>query len=169
MIWLAATCVLLAGMVGVLLTAVTLPGIWFMIGVALACQWWQGLFSWWTLGAAVALGLMAEAVELFASAAGSGRAGGSRHGAWGSIAGSLIGLIVGQLVIPIPILGALIGAVGGAGLGAILTERGVAKRTWGESYRSGRGAATGRLVSAVVKTAFAIVVAIMLTVDAYWN
>ncbi len=170
MIYLAASIVTLAALLGVVLTLITMPGIWFMIGVALMCFWWQpGMFSWWTIGIAIGLAAMAEVAELVASAAGAGKAGGTRHGAWGSIVGSLVGLLVGTFAIPIPILGSLLGAVLGAFAGAALAERGVAKRPWGESMKSGHGAAVGRLLSSVIKTAFALIVALMLVVDAFWN
>ncbi len=170
MIYVAASIVTLAALLGIVMTLVTLPGIWAMIAVALGCQLWQpGLFSWWTLAIVVVLALLAELVELVASAAGSKRAGGTRAGAWGSIGGSLIGLVLGQILIPIPIIGALIGAVAGAGLGAIALERGVSKRTWGESTKAGGGAAAGRLLSVFIKTGFACVVGFMLVVDAFWS
>lgn len=170
MIYLAASIVTLAAFLGIVLTLITMPGIWFMIGVALMCFWWQPeMFSWWTIGGVIVLAVMAEIAELVASAAGAGKAGGSKHGAWGSIVGSLIGLLLGTFMIPIPILGSLIGAVLGAFGGAALAERGVAKRPWGESVKSGQGAAVGRLLSSVIKTGFAIVVALTLVVDAFWN
>lgn len=170
MIYLAASIVTLGALLGVALTLITMPGIWFMIGVALVCFWWQpGMFSWWTIGAAITLAVSAELAELVASAAGSGKAGGTRHGAWGSILGSILGLVAGTLLIPIPILGSLLGAVLGAFVGAALAERGVAQRSWGESVKSGQGAAVGRLLSSVIKSAFAILVALLLVVDAFWN
>jgi hypothetical protein len=170
MIYLAASIVALCSLIGVALTLVTLPGIWFMIGVAMLCFWWQpSMFNLWTIVAAIALGVLAELAELLASAAGSGKAGGTRHGAWGSILGSLVGLLVGTVTIPIPIVGSLVGAIAGAFAGAALAERGVAQRPWGESMKSGQGAAVGRLLSSVIKSLFALVVALMLTVDAFWN
>ncbi len=171
MIYVAGSIVALAALVGVLLTAITLPGIWFMILVALAIDvlWRPDLLSWWTIGIAIGLALLSELVELVASAAGSKRAGGTRAGAWGSIGGSLIGLVLGSIFIPIPIVGSLIGAVVGAGVGAVIAERGFSERTWTESAKSGGGAAAGRLLSAIIKTAFAVVIAFMLVVDAFWN
>ncbi len=170
MIYLAASIVTLSALLGIVLTLITLPGIWFMIGVALLCFWWQpDMFSLWTLGAAIALGILAEIAELITCAAGAGKAGGTRHGAWGSIVGSLVGLVLGTFLILIPILGSLIGAVVGAFAGAVLAERGVAGRPWGESMKSGHGAAIGRLLSSVIKSAFAAAVAMILIVDAFWN
>jgi hypothetical protein len=48
-----------------------------------------------------------------------------------------------------------------------VAERGVSKRTWKESAAVGQGAAVGRLMSTVVKTAFACVASVVLVVDAW--
>lgn len=166
--WVAAVIVLLASVVGLALTALTLPGIWVLLAVALVCQVWQpGLFSWWTLAIAGALGVLAELIEFAASAAGAGKAGGTRSGAVGSVIGSLAGAIGGAVLLPIPILGSVAGAVVGAALGALVGERGVAGRTWGDSVRVGRGAAVGRLVAMVVKTGIAAGIGVQLTVAAF--
>lgn len=170
MIYVAASIVALGALVGVCLTAITLPGIWVMIAIALGCQLWQpSMLSWWTIGGAIVLGLAAEWVEFVASAAGAKCAGGTRAGAWGSILGSIVGLILGSFFIPIPIFGSLAGAVLGAGLGAIIGERGISQRTWVDSTKAGGGAAAARLLSALVKTVFACVIALILVVDAFWS
>ncbi|MAY75508.1 MAG: hypothetical protein CMJ31_12500 [Phycisphaerae bacterium] len=155
--------VILAAIVGVVLTFLTLPGIWIAVGVALVCQIiTPGLFNWWTLGAALVVAILAEVAEFLASAVGSGASGGTRYGAIGSIVGSLVGLLLGSFLIPIPFLGSILGAIIGAGAGALIAEMGIAKRSFAESFQSGRGAATGRAVSIVVKGGFAIVAALVL-------
>ncbi len=165
--WLGVSIVVVFAWLGVGLVAVTLPGIWIAVVVAVLVDWWRPeVMSTWVLVAAVVLAVIAEIVEFFASAAGSKRAGGTRSGAWGSLFGTVVGMIVGQILIPVFIIGAVIGGVVGAGLGALFAERGVAERTWGESWRSGRGAATGRALSIVFKTAIAAAVAVLLTADA---
>lgn len=165
--WVGAGIVVVCAWVGVGLVAVTLPGIWFLVAAALAVELWRPeVMSTWVLWSLVGLGLLGEVVEFVSSMAGSRRAGGSRAGAWGSLGGTVLGLVVGQVLIPIPIVGAVIGGVVGAGLGAVFTERGVAKRTWGDSWKSGRGAATGRALSIVFKTAVAAAAAVLATADA---
>lgn len=170
MTYLAATIVVLSGLAGIALTLLVMPGIWFMIGVAVAIAvfWQREMFSPWTLAAAVALALIAEIVELVASAAGSKRAGGTRPGAILSIVGGIVGAIVGTPLIPIPVIGTIAGAVIGAGLGAFIGERGLAARGWKDSARSAGGAAAGRLVATIVKTAFAAAIALLLSVAAFW-
>ena len=165
--WIGAAIVVLSAWLGVGLVAITLPGIWVAVFVALLVEWWRPeVMSTWVLVTAVVLAIIAEIVEFLSSAAGSNRAGGSRSGVWGSLFGTIVGMIVGQVLIPIPLIGAVIGGVAGAGLGALFAERGIAHRSWTESWRSGRGAATGRAWSIVFKTAIAAVVAVLLTIDA---
>jgi uncharacterized protein YqgC (DUF456 family) len=165
--WLGAILVVLFAWVGVALVAVTLPGIWFAVLVAAAVDLLVAdVLTTWVLLTAVGLALLAEIIEFASSAAGARRAGGSRKGGWGALAGTVIGLFVGQALIPIPIVGAIIGGIAGAGVGAVVAERGLAERTWRDSLRSGRGAATGRAVSMVLKTAMGVVVASLLTIDA---
>lgn len=168
--WTVAAIAITGVWLGVVLTLATLPGIWIGIGVALLCWALQTeMFNPWVLGACVALGLLGEAIEFFASAVGSKRAGGSRSGALGSVIGGVLGAIVGTPLIPIPIIGTVIGAVAGAGLGAVVAERGIVKREWGESVKSGTGAAAGRLVSIAVKGSVAAVIAVAITIDALWS
>lgn len=165
--WLGAAIVVLFAWLGVGLVALTLPGIWLAILVALLVELWRPeVMSTWVLVTAVVLAVLAEVIEFLSSAAGSRRSGGSRSGAWGALIGSFAGIFVGAVLIPIPILGSIIGAVLGAGVGALAAERGVARRTWGDSYRSGRGAVTGRALSIVIKTGVAAVVAVLMTADA---
>ena len=164
----AAIVVALAGLVGVGLTLFTLPGIWFSLVVALLCWWWvPSLFSYWTFVAAFGVAILAEVVDVAASALGASRAGGGRSGAWGSIAGALLGAIAGSLLIPVPIIGTIAGGVIGAGAGAVIGERGIAGKPWGDSLRIGRGAMVGRFVALVIKTALAGVSGVLLAVAAF--
>lgn len=163
MIYAAASIVILASLLGVLLTALTLPGAWLALVAAVLCNLWEpGLLAWETIACAFAAALLAEIIEFFASAAGAAKAGGSKRGALGSVVGSLVGAIVGAPFLLL--VGALIGAVIGAGVGALIAERGLAGRTWADSARIGRGAAIGRFWASLVKVALAAVVALILSV-----
>lgn len=160
---LAAVLVIIAGVLGVALTILTLPGIWFALFVAAICQLWRGeLFSWWTLGAALAIGVVAEVAELLASAAGAAKMGGTKRGAIGSLIGAIVGAIGGTPFFP-PI-GTILGGAVGAGVGAMVFERHAGRMTWKNSMKVGSGAAAGRLVATLMKTGFAITTAIVLTV-----
>lgn len=163
----AAILVVLISIIGIALTVVTLPGTWIMIAGAVLIElfWLPDMFGAWTLGIAFALALLAELVELIASAAGAKKAGGTKRGAFGAIGGSLIGALVGSPIL-FPI-GAIAGGVVGAGLGTILLERVWAKRTWQESAKAGQGAAVGRFFATVMKTAFAVAIGTLLCIAAF--
>ncbi len=164
--FLAGLIVVSGCVAGVALTVLMLPGIWVMIGIAVTVDlfWRPELFSTWTLAIAVTLGVLAEVLELVASAAGARRAKGSRAAAVWSVVGGIVGGIVGTAVLPIPVVGTIVGAVVGAGLGAGLAERSVAVQGWSDSWRVGTGAAKGRLVSMIIKLSLAVLIGLLLTV-----
>lgn len=171
----AAVSVALGCLMGVLLVALTLPGIWFMLLVAIGFQAWFALreppvlmYEWWTLGACVLLGIIAETVEVFASAVGAKKAGGTRRGAIGSVIGGVLGAILGTVLLAfLPVLGTILGAALGAGTGALLAERHNGAKTWRQASTIGAGAAVGRLAATVAKIGFAVVVAAILCVGAF--
>lgn len=162
--WLAGGVVTLSVVVGWVLAVATLPGVWLMLLAATLVNWlWTpGVYSWWTLGVCAAVALAGEVLEVVASGFGSRKFGGSGWGAAGSVAGGLVGALVGTFAIPIPLVGTVVGSVLGAAGGALLTERWVKKRSWGESHKSAAGAALGRLSATVIKIAVAGVVGLAL-------
>ncbi len=166
-----AITVCLCSLCGIALTLLTLPGIWFAVLVAGLAQWWsiaqrgEAMFSWWTLGACVVIGIAAEVAELLASAAGAAKAGGTRRGAIGSVVGGVVGAIGGSFFIP-P-LGTIVGAAAGAGAGALLLERAGGTKTWKQSGKIGAGAAAGRLVATIIKASLATLIAVILSVAAF--
>jgi uncharacterized protein YqgC (DUF456 family) len=159
----AAIAVVIASVAGVVLTLLTLPGIWLAVGVAAVVELLvPELLDVWTIGAAAAIGVVAELAELLVSAVGAKKAGGTRRGAIGSVIGALVGALGGSVVLPI--IGTIMGAAVGAGLGALIAERHGGAMTWRQSAKVGGGAAVGRLVATVVKTALAAAVGIVLTI-----
>lgn len=160
---LAAAIVILMSGLGIALAALTLPGAWVALLAAVICKLWRPeLIEWSTIGVGAGIALAGEIIEIFASAAGAARAGGSRRGAIGAVVGSLLGAIVGAPFLLL--VGAIIGAVLGAGVGAVIAERGFAGRTWRDSARIGTGAAIGRFWASVVKVGLAAVIALILTI-----
>jgi len=170
MIWAALALAAFVSTLGIALAAVTLPGIWIIaLGGVLCMLLAPGSIGWWGIGALVAIALLGELVDFVAAALGSRRGGGTRAGAIGSVVGTLAGAVMGSMVLPI--IGSVVGGVVGAGAGALIGEKGVSERSWGDSARSGRGAAIGRLISMVIKimlagAAGALLVAIV-TVNAF--
>jgi hypothetical protein len=169
MMYAAATLIALVSLLGVVATLLSFPGIWTMVLTALLCQWWQPeLFSWWTLGTALALAGLAEIVETFASAAGAARAKGSKTAMFASLVGAIVGGILGTIFLPfLPIIGTIVGGVAGAGLGAGIVERGIKRKGWSDSWRVAQGAAAGRAIALVVKGMIAVGVALLLTIAAF--
>lgn len=164
---LAGFILVVIALVGVGLTIATLPGSWFILAAALLTHWLYGeppLLNTWNLIVCALVALAAEVAEFALSAAYASRRGGGKSGAIGSIIGGLLGAIIGTLILPI--LGTIAGGVLGAGVGALALERGIAQRSWAEAARIGQGAAVGRAVSVVIKSAATVAIGVSLTIDA---
>lgn len=166
--WAIAAIALFCGLTGLVFVVLTLPGIWLMVAVSALCLWWQPeLITWKAVLTLGILALIAEAVEFFASAAGSKKFGGSKRGALGSIVGTILGAIAGTVMIPIPIMGTILGGILGAGLGAMIVERAIVQQTWTDSMKSGGGAAAGRAVSIFVKLGLTLIAGLFFIAAAF--
>ena len=165
--WIAGVIVLVACLVGVFLTVITLPGAWIAIAVSLLVWWWQPqLFEWWTFLIAGAFAAVGELVEFAASALGAAKAGASKKGMIGAAIGTLIGAIAG---LPFgAIIGSIVGGVLGAALGTFIGEFGFAKRHWKEASKASAGAAVGRMVATIAKTLFAGAAGVALCMALVW-
>ena len=164
-VWVIASISILSGLTGVVCVLLALPGIWLMTLISALCMWWQPeIISWRVVLTLVILGIISEAIDLFASAAGAKKFGGSKRGAVGAIIGSIVGAIAGGIflsVIPVVgwVVGPILGGILGAGAGALMVERGIVNKTWNDSFKSGGGAAAGRAVSIFVKLGLTIIAA----------
>lgn len=155
----------LTGLLGVAATLFSLPGVWLIVGTAALIDVFRPeTFSLTTLVVAVAIGLVAEVIELVAAGAGASKAGGAKRSALGGIVGGIVGAVVGTPIMPV--VGTILGASLGAGVGAAILERTRSDRTWGDALRVGHGAAVGRLVATLFKAMFAAGLAVYLTVAA---
>lgn len=169
--WIAALSIVLISIVGMLLTAVTLPGTWINIaGVLLIHALWKPNLignPWWTFGACAVIAAIAEIIEFAAGAAGAAKGGSSRAGAVAAMLGAFAGaILLSPVLFPI---GTIAGGVLGAAGATILVERGIKKKSWEDSARAGKGAALGRVVATVAKTSCAITIAMIFSVAAFWN
>jgi uncharacterized protein YqgC (DUF456 family) len=156
---------LAAVVVGMVLAFLTLPGVWFMLAVAVAVELLfpaQTVFRPATLITLVLVAILGEIIELLASAVGAGKAGGSRKSAVLSVIGAMLGAVAGTVLIPVPILGTIAGACLGAGLFALFSERLLERRDWDQSAQVAKGAAMGRLAATFVKITIAVVVGVAL-------
>ncbi|MDX2148397.1 MAG: DUF456 domain-containing protein [Planctomycetota bacterium] len=153
----------LVGLIGIVLTVITLPGIWLPIAAALLVKLLRPeTFDWTVIFVCIGLALLGELIEFIAGAAGAAKAGGSKRGALGAGVGSLVGAILGApLLFP---LGSIAGGVLGAGVGALLIERAWVKKSWDQSAKIGAGAAIGRMIATVVKTTLAGTIAMLLVI-----
>ena len=157
----AGLVVVIACLVGIFLTVLTLPGAWIAIAVSLLVWWWQPqMFEWWTFLIALIFAALGEVVEFAAGALGAAKAGASKKGMIGATIGTLLGAIIGTFFGPI--IGSIIGGVLGAALGAFVGEFGFASRHWKDAGKASAGAAIGRVLATIGKTIFAGAVALTL-------
>jgi uncharacterized protein YqgC (DUF456 family) len=134
-----------------------LPGLWIMVGAALAYQLLlPGTIGMVTLVGTALLALVAEVLEFTLAGRYARKYGGSRRAGWGAIIGSIVGAIVG---VPIPILGSIVGGFVGAFVGAFIAERSRGTELAGSS-RVATGALVGRAVAAAMKTGIGVVIAV---------
>lgn len=166
--WLAYILLLLVMAAGLFLNILGLPGLWLIVISVVAYAWG---FGWtyvgaWTIGVVVILGLLAELVEFVAGAAGSKAAGGSKRGMVGAILGGIVGGIVGTPLIPIPVVGTIVGSVAGCFIGAYAIEWMVG-RSHGEAAVISYGAAKGRVVGLLAKSAFGVLMFLWAAIAAF--
>jgi uncharacterized protein YqgC (DUF456 family) len=160
--WVYYFLILIISIVGLFLNLLGLPGLWLIVGslgVYGLITGWDVYVGWPSLIALVVLGLLAEVLEFLAGAAGSKAAGGRKRGMIGAVVGALVGGIAFSFV-PIPVVATIVGAVLGAFVGAALME--LTDRDFRHAMRVGYGAAKGRLIGIVVKTAIGVVMLLVL-------
>jgi uncharacterized protein YqgC (DUF456 family) len=134
-----------------------LPGLWIMVGAALAYQLLvPGTVGMTTVAGTALLALVAEVLEFTLAGRYARKYGGSRRAGWGAIIGSIVGAIVG---VPIPVIGPIIGGFAGAFVGAFIAERSRGTELGGAS-RVATGALIGRVVAAAMKTGIGVAIAV---------
>lgn len=131
-----------------LLVPLGLPGTWLIVLAALAYGPLTGdPIGWFTIGAVVAIAVVAEVLEFLLGARFAQRYGGGRRGAWGAVLGGLAGALVG---VPVPIVGSMVGGFVGAFAGALAGELS-AGRERRHATRAATGALIGRAAAVGVK------------------
>jgi uncharacterized protein YqgC (DUF456 family) len=160
--WVIIAILLLVSLIGVILTAVRLPGTWLILVAAGIYGWstdWQRITITLLLvlaGAAV----VGEIIEFLASMVTVRRAGASRQAGWGALLGGFAGMFI--LTVPVPIIGTIIGAILGCFIGALIGET-MAQRKLSESTRVGYLSAVGFVLGMAAKLAIALVMTVILT------
>lgn len=154
--WISYIGVLLVSLIGLFLSLVGLPGIWLIPLATILFAWVTGIDTYVGVGAIAAiilLGLAAEIIEFFAGAVGAKSAGGAKRSMVGAVLGGIIGGIAGTPILPI--VGTIFGSVMGAFLGAYLLQL-TKKSSADAAKKTGTGAAIGRVIGIITKTAFGV-------------
>ena len=158
--WTIATVVVLiiCCSLGVVMTAVRLPGTWLLVVTALGYGWWTGWERVGLVTVAVLAGaaLAGEAVEVVSSVVTAGRVGASRQAAWGGLFGGVAGMLLLSFLVPIPLIGTMVGALLGCFAGAAIAELAVRRRIV-QGAKVGLFAAIGFVIGTVAKTALALI------------
>ncbi len=158
MVWIYYLLLLITDIVGLVLAAFTLPGLWLMLAAAAFYAYLtSGNFvGVKTLIALLVLAGTAEIAELFLGGAGAKKAGGSKWGILGGLIGAILGGIFLTPFIPIPVLGTIIGICLGSFVGAFAIEFALGRPVV-QSLRIGYGAAKGRLFGIAGKVTIGII------------
>jgi uncharacterized protein YqgC (DUF456 family) len=166
----------LIGLACVFSVAVSLPGTWVMLGLAVLIELIDGLyltaaepvtFGWKALAVCFGIALFGELLEFIAGALGAKAGGGTRRGMIGAIVGGFVGGIAGTFMLPIvgTLVGAVVGTFVGAVMGEVTAEQAMTVRG---SMRPAAGATVGRVMGTVAKVGVAMVVWVVLVVAALW-
>lgn len=154
---LALTLLFAGLLIGLILVPLGLPGLWIMLGSALA--YWvavpNGSIGFFTFVVASGMVIVAEILEFTIAGKYTRKYGGSRRASFGAIAGGLVGAFMG---LPVPLIGSLLGAFAGAFVGALIGELTVSRETRGEPLQVARGALIGRVAAAAIKTGIGVAV-----------
>lgn len=146
-------------LVGLVLTPLGLPGLWVIVAGVLTYGWLTDFRTVTVAIIALVVGLafLGELLEYWVGFRYTKVYGGSKRAGWGALLGGIVGAMVG---VPVPLLGSVIGAFLGSFAGAVAFE-------WLNSLhgptavRAGWGALVGRAVSAGLKTALGLVIAVV--------
>ena len=153
---------MLTDVVGLVLTAFTLPGLWLMLAGAAIYAWLtNGIYlGKQTLIVLLALTVIAEIADLVLGSAGAKRAGASRWGMLGALIGGALGGVFFTALIPIPVLGTVIGICLGSFVGAFGIELGLGQ-SLAQSMQIGLGAAKGKFTGIAGKLGIGIAIFII--------
>src|SRR3954453_3718990 len=92
--WVYYLLLLIVSITGLLLNILGLPGLWLMVAAMAGFAWgtgWNHYVGWPSMITLIVLGLIGEALEFAAGAAGSKAAGGRMRGMIGAVVGALLG------------------------------------------------------------------------------
>jgi hypothetical protein len=137
-----------------------------IITVILFAVWQKGVFSVYTIIAAVVLAVIGEIIEFVSGAGGAKAAGGGKKAMAAAIVGAIIGAIAGTVIIPIPVIGTLLGAAFGAGGAVLIVERKSGKE-FNRSLKSAAGAGVGQLLGTGAKFIVGVIIWLVFLIAAF--
>jgi uncharacterized protein len=164
-LWLSLLMIINAFWLG--LNFFVLPGNWLMIiTVILFAIWQKGVFSPYTIIAAIVLAVIGEILEFISGAGGAKAAGGGKKAMFAAIFGAIIGAVAGTIIIPIPVIGTLLGAAVGAGGAALFAER-TAGKELNKSLKTATGAGVGQLLGMGAKFIVGVIIWLVFLIAAF--
>lgn len=144
-LWTLVILLMLAGVAGCIVPLV--PGTTLiLLGVLLQKWLLPDTLAWAAVGWIAAFWLLSIAADIGCTLLGTKLFGGGRWGMAGATGGAMAGMFFS---LPVLLLGTM--------LGAVVAEKWLAKRTHGEAFRAGVGAALGFLASSIAKLGCALV------------
>lgn len=155
LVWSVVVLLMLAGLVGCVVPL--LPGTTLILIAVLIQRWLlPETLTWVAVGWIAAVWLLSVLADIGCTLLGTRLLGGGRWGMAGATGGALLGMFFS---LPALLLG--------TALGAVVAEKWGAKRTSGEAWRAGAGAALGFLASSIAKLACAIVMILLFALSVY--
>lgn len=150
-IWLGFAGVWALCLVGIVASAISFSGTWFVVGAAALASLISrtGDPGWWAVLVFALISALAEGVEALAGAWGVKRRGGSSMAGLAALVGGLIGMFLGAFI-PILFLGSLIGMLVGSFTLAYAVERNRLKHS-GQAASIAWGAVIARLLVILFK------------------
>lgn len=147
---------------GVLIGVLGLPGNFVPVAAALvAVLWGNGTdFTWMWFVIFLLVAASGEVLEQITGAVGARKSGASRAGMLGAVLGGLLGGIAGTVILPV--IGSFVGVFLGCFTLTFVFEYVFARRSVGESTRSGFGAVAGKAAAIAYKFVAGFVLLILM-------
>lgn len=167
------TLLLLLSGASLFATLMALPGNWAIVILGAVFAWLvpESRLTWYGVGAAAALAVVGEIVELAAGAAGAAKLGAKRRSMLLSMALTIVGSIGGSLALPfLPVIGTVIGALVGGAVGAYVGAY-AGEMTAGTDkalgHKIGGAAMKGRLLGTMAKLMIGAAIFSTVVIDAW--
>lgn len=151
---------------GLVLSAISFSGTWFVAGAAVLAHFLNsdGSPGWWLVGAMFAVSALVEVAEAWSGSWGVKRRGGSNLAGFAALIGGLIGMVLGAFI-PVPVMGSIIGMLIGSFVPAYVVEV-IRLKHRGKAAEIAFGAVVARILVIVLKVAVTLGMIAVLIFDA---